>query len=82
MQMPAILKDCEDIQDFLMDYLDEKLPKSESFVFRLHLFLCSACRGYMKRYNTSVEIAQNIMDDPPPPELINLTNEFLKKRIK
>lgn len=82
MRLPSVLKDCEEIKDFLMDYLDDKLPKTDSFVFRLHLLLCSRCRLYMSRYNTSVKIAQNILDDPPPDELVNLTNEFLRKRAK
>ena len=43
MQMPAVLKHCEDVRDYLMDYLDGKLPKSDAFIFRLHMFLCSKC---------------------------------------
>ena len=82
MRLPAILRDCEEIKEFLMDYLDDKIPKTDSFIFRLHMLLCSRCRLYMSRYNTSVKIAQNILDDPPPDELVNLTNEFLRKRIK
>ena len=82
MRMPSVLKDCDEIRDFLMDFLDNHLPKSDAFVFRLHIFLCSSCRQYMNRYKTSVELAQNILDDPPPPELINLTTEFLKKKGK
>ena len=82
MQLPAVLKDCEDVRDYLMDYLDDKLPKSDTFLFWLHMFLCSNCRRYMGRYKTSVELAQHILDDPPPLELINLTAEFLKKQSK
>ena len=82
MRMPSVLKDCEEIRDFLMDFLDNHLPKPDAFVFRLHIFLCSNCRQYMNRYKTSVELAKNILDDPPPPELINLTTEFLKKKSK
>ncbi len=65
-----------------MDFLDGKLATTDSVLFRVHMFLCSPCRHYMKRYNTSVELAKNILDDPPPPELVNLTNEFISKRIK
>ena len=82
MGMPAFLKDCQEISDFLMEYQDGKLPKGEALLFRLHLLMCSACRRYMSRYTSSVDIAKNIMDDPPPPELVNLTTEFLNKRTK
>jgi len=77
-----MLRDCEEIRDFLMDFLDNELPRTDSIIFRIHLLLCSRCRLYMNRYNTSVKIAQNILDDPPPDELVNLTNEFIRKRRK
>lgn len=82
MGTPAFLKECEEISNFLMEFLDRKLPRGEALLFRLHLLMCSRCRRYMSRYTHSVDIAKNIMDDPPPPELINLTTEFLNKRSK
>lgn len=82
MRLPAVLKDCEDVRDFLMDFLDNKLPATDTIMFRLHMFLCSPCRQYMGQYNNSVDLAKNILDDPPPPELINLTNEFINKQVK
>lgn len=82
MRPPAFLKECKEIGDFLMEFLDRKLPRGEALLFRMHLLMCSRCRHYMSRYTNSVEIAKNIMDDPPPTELINLTTEFLNKRTK
>ncbi len=82
MRMPAVLKNCEDVRDFLMDFLDKKLPISDAVLFRLHMLLCPPCRKYMGQYKSSVELAKNILDDPPPPELINLTTEFINKQTK
>ncbi len=82
MQMPTQLKRCEDIRTFLMDYLDNELPVGDSLIFRLHLLLCTVCRRYMNKYKDSVSLAKSIMDDPPPPELVNLTTEFLHKRVR
>ena len=82
MRLPSVLKECDEVRDFLMEYLDRELPTSDSLIFRLHMLLCQPCKKYMGRYKSSVELAQNIMDDPPPPELINLTNEFIRKRLK
>ncbi len=81
MQMPALLKQCQDVQSFLVNFLDGVLPVADSMIFRLHVLLCAPCRRYMNRYNDSVELARNILDDPPPPELINLTSEFIKKQV-
>ena len=82
MRLPSVLKECEEVRDFLIDYLERKLPATDTIMFRLHMFLCSPCRRYMARYNNSVDLAKNILDDPPPPELINLTNEFISRRTK
>lgn len=82
MRMPIQLKQCEDIRDFLMDYLDNQLPVGDTVMFRLHVLLCSECRRYMHRYKDGVSLAKSIMDDPPPPELVNLTTEFLHKRVR
>jgi hypothetical protein len=82
MSKGPFLKECKEISDFLMDFLDKKLPRGEMLIFRMHLLLCPKCRHYMTRYKSSVDIAKNIMDDPPPVELVNLTTEFLSKRAK
>jgi anti-sigma factor RsiW len=74
------MKSCQDVQTFLMDYLDDELPAVESLLFRLHILLCVACRKYMARYKDSTVLAKQILDDPPPPELVNLSVEFLRKR--
>lgn len=81
MSMPAVLKTCDEVQEFLMDFLDGRMPRLDSIKFRAHMVLCPACKRYMNRYNDSVKLAQNILDDPPPPELVNLTNEYLEKNL-
>ena len=79
--MHPVPKSCEEIRNFLMDYLDRELPMLDSLLFRMHVMLCTACRGYMGRYKDSTELARKFLDEPPPPELINLATEFLSKRI-
>ena len=75
------MKSCEEVRTFLMDYLDGELPAIESFLFRLHMLICLACRRYLGRYKDSTALAMRILDDPPPPELVNLSLEFLRKRV-
>lgn len=79
-QMHPVPKSCEEIRNFLMDYLDRELPVVDSLLFRMHVMLCTACRGYMNRYKDSTELARKFLDDPPPIELINLATEFMSKR--
>ena len=81
MPQSTAVKSCEEVQTFLMDYLDNELPAMESLLIRLHILLCAACRRYMGRYKDSTALAKKILDDPPPPELVNLSVEFLRKRV-
>lgn len=81
MPMSAIMKSCDEVRDFIMDYLDKRLTWKEAAQFRLHMLLCPNCKSYFRRYNTSIELTRNILNDPPPQELVDLTTEFLKKKI-
>lgn len=81
MRMPAMLPTCQEVQDFLMDFLDGRLRLVESLRFRGHLLFCAPCKHYIERYKDGVALSRNILNDPPPPELVNLTQEFLKNNL-
>ncbi len=70
-----------EVREFLLDYLDGKVPLWRALQFRLHLYLCPPCRDYLERYNTSVTLSKKILADPPPPELIDLTLDFLDQKL-
>ena len=70
-----------EIREFLIHYLERELPLLKRLQFRLHLFLCRSCGDYLRKYDTSVKLARNYLDDPPPEELVDLTLRFLDERI-
>ncbi len=80
--MSDLKKECPGIREFLMDFLDGRLPWFNGLKFRFHILRCKSCRGYLRRYSTSVKLFQNILDDPPPDELVNLTLDFLDRNTK
>ena len=69
-----------EIREFLMDYLDGRLPWLKSIQFRLHLLLCPSCGDYLRTYNSSLVLARNYLGDPPPDELVELTLKFVEER--
>ncbi len=71
----------EEIREFLVHYLEFKLPWHKIVQFSMHLLMCGKCRDWMRKYNDSVKLAQHYLDDPPPDELVNLTLQFLDKEL-
>ncbi|MBI5863628.1 MAG: zf-HC2 domain-containing protein [Planctomycetes bacterium] len=68
---------CQEVADFLMDYLDGALSTETRAVFDHHLGVCRECRDYLSSYETTVALARSSQCDaddqnapPPPAELI------------
>ena len=71
-----------EIREFLINYVENKLPTVKRYQFWIHLVLCRDCNNYLRRYDTSIKISQNFLNDPPPEELVNLTMKFLDERME
>lgn len=76
--MANLLASHGEVREFLLHYLERDLPLLKRLQFRLHLLMCPGCSTYLRRYRASVELAQAYLDDPPPPELVDLTLKFLE----
>lgn len=70
-----------EVREFLIDYLEDQLSALKKVQFRLHLLMCRECGEYLRKYDSSVSLAQHYLEDPPPPELVELTLRFLEDRI-
>lgn len=70
-----------EVREFLIDYLEGQLPWHRRMQFALHLFLCTACADWLAKYNTGVSLARHYLHDPPPPELVELTLQFLDDKL-
>jgi len=82
MSMPAYMIPCPVVRDFLMEYLDSRLPMVRQWRFWFHLQLCPPCSRYLRRYNKSVDFSRELLEGfTPPPDLVEHTREFLHKHI-
>ncbi len=75
---------CDEIHDFIYDYLENALPPLTSFRFHLHLNTCTECRQFLYLYEKTSKIGKwkNQIDShkiDPPKEMLEATLEFLKK---
>jgi len=55
MKLPMILT-CEELDQFVVDYLDRKLSSWQRFKFCFHILLCPKCRAFLDGYKKTVEI--------------------------
>ena len=79
--MNMLIGPCDDVREFLLDYLDHALPPLTRLRFSLHLRMCPRCQAYLERYRTGVEFAKQSLDEAPPPELVELTLKFLNDHL-
>jgi predicted anti-sigma-YlaC factor YlaD len=54
---------CEEIAEFLADYLEQSLPFRQRMAFRLHLALCRDCRRYLATYEKTQQLIQTLRSD-------------------
>ncbi len=63
---------CQELVDFLMDYLDGLLPEPERLCFEEHLGECPDCVAYLASYREAVRLGKEACaagDATPPSEV-------------
>lgn len=50
---------CQELADFIIDYVDDALPGDQRTVFEDHLAVCPSCIEYLKSYRTT----KMVLDD-------------------
>jgi anti-sigma factor RsiW len=58
---------CQEILDFLMQYLDGELPAEQLACFEKHLSLCAPCVDYLETYQETIRLGRAACaeDDAP-----------------
>ena len=64
--MPGMIT-CQQVDQFLMDYLDGTLPRVQRIRFERHLRFCRDCRDYIRAYQASIRLGRQALADPPIP---------------
>jgi anti-sigma factor RsiW len=52
---------CQELVDFLMDYLDGALPAEQAASFKEHLNRCPPCVMYLQSYEQCIRIGKECM---------------------
>jgi len=60
--LPAMI-DCETLDGFIVDYLDEVLPEAQRRRFERHIRMCPDCHRYLEKYQRTIALSQTICRD-------------------
>ena len=55
---------CQELIDFIADYLSNELPEDQRRVFEQHIQVCGPCRKYLGAYRKTVEVARRSAQGP------------------
>ena len=55
---------CQELSEFLMQYLDGELSEPERASFAKHVELCSSCLAYLQTYRKTVDLGHSICTEP------------------
>jgi predicted anti-sigma-YlaC factor YlaD len=69
---------CEQVRDFMYDYLEGSLSPVVKARFRLHLAGCEDCRGFLRLYRMAANPSVFLEETPPPAEMLGHTLRFLE----
>lgn len=70
---------CEDVNRFLVDYLDDELPPGTRRRFEKHLDMCRECHTFLDQYRETIRLVRE--DDVEiPAGIAEHTLEFLRSK--
>jgi len=75
---------CQELADFILDYVEGNLSDLELSTFEKHLEVCPSCIAYLKSYKTTRMVLDDLCcearDDVPCEVPEDLINAILKAR--
>lgn len=71
---------CEDVNGFIVDYLEGALPDDLTRRFEKHIAGCGQCSKYVRQYRATMEYVGDQSPEPPQ-ELVEEALAFLRDRM-
>lgn len=69
---------CQQLIEFLTDYLDGQLPLTQRAAFEVHLALCRDCRSYLHNFKTTIAASQKAFSDASEPVPANVPEDLVQ----
>lgn len=72
---------CEQVNNFILDYLEDRLPKETHAKFEKHLKMCATCTPFLDQYKQTVEFVAVDGQIEVPADLAEHTMSFLRENL-
>ncbi len=72
---------CEQVNEFISDYLEDRLSADTKSKFEKHLEMCPGCSPFFEQYKQTVEMVAVDGKIEVPSDLAEHTMSFLRKNI-
>ena len=72
---------CEDVNQFILDYLEDTIPASTRSRFDAHVAMCPNCNSFFDQYVRTIDLVheEGSLAIDPPEELVEMTLHFLRE---
>lgn len=75
---PPVPLSCEEINRFIVDFLDGDMDEALRSTFGNHLRHCSNCAAFLDQYRHTIRLLRAARDVPIPEELVRRTIDVLR----
>ncbi len=69
---------CRQVEEFLMDYLEERLGFWKTLQFRVHLLMCPNCSKYFQEYKNTIALGKTLFENPDNEAAGKVPDELLE----
>ncbi|MCI0738301.1 MAG: zf-HC2 domain-containing protein [Gemmataceae bacterium] len=69
---------CQEVADFLMEYLNGELAQQQRAVFEEHLGVCPDCVAYLQSYEITVKAVQGTRSPTNDPQLSEIPEDLVR----
>lgn len=71
---------CTAFEDFIVDYLEDRLSPNQRRVFEWHIRLCRECKDYLAAYRRSIAMGKEALTEETPDIPDDLVHAILAAR--
>jgi anti-sigma factor RsiW len=68
---------CQELVEFLFDYVNGDLPASVATSFQRHLEICADCRAYLSTYRQTIQLSKAAFEQPCESRLVGVPDELV-----
>ena len=70
--------DCKSLEGFVVDFLDDKLPKHTRISFLKHIEECEHCDQYLQRYQQTISLSKAASAEENSSETAKIPEELVE----